>query len=189
MRNLKSLKPKLILIGASTGGPGHIGKILENLKSDFDSTIIIAQHMGEEYLPSFAKNLNEKCLINVHLVEDGMQLEASNVYVCSGSCTIIQNLEFSKKKTIVDQFNPNINTLFESAVGLLDRFEVMSVILTGIGEDGAYGTSLLFNAGARCLAESDQSAIVFGMPKRAIQLCGNIEIKNIDKIVEDVRNF
>jgi two-component system chemotaxis response regulator CheB len=189
MPNLKSLKPKLILIGASTGGPGHIQKILENLESDFDSTIIIAQHMGEEYLPSFAKNLNKKCLIDVCMVEEGMRLEPSKVYVCSGLCTLAQNLEFSKKTTQEHHFNPDINTLFESVVEVLNRFEVMSVILTGIGEDGAKGSLVLFESGAKCLAESAQSAIVFGMPKRTIELCKDIEIKSIDEIVEDVQDF
>lgn len=189
MPNLKSLKPKLILIGASAGGPGHIQKILENIERDFNATIIIAQHMGEEYLPSFVKNLNEKCLIEVHMVEDGMTLELSKVYICSGLCILTKNLDFSKQTIQEHHFNPDINTLFESVVEVTDRFEVMSVILTGIGEDGAKGSLSLFEAGARCLAESEQSAIVFGMPKRTIELCENIEIKNINEIVEDVQNF
>lgn len=189
MPNLKSSKPKLILIGASTGGPGHIQKILENLESDFNATVIIAQHMGEAYLPSFTRNLNEKCSIEVCMVDDGMRLELSKVYICSGLCTLVKNLEFSKQTTKTHHFNPDINTLFESAVKVLDRFEVMSVILTGIGEDGAKGSLFLSNAGAKCLAESEQSAIVFGMPKRTMELCKNIEVKNLDKIVEDVQNF
>ncbi len=189
MPNLKSLKPKLILIGASTGGPGQIIKILQSLKADFDATVIIAQHMGEEYLPSFAKNLNEKCLLNVCMVEDGMQLEVAQVYVCSGICTLMEDLVFSKQLTQADHFNPDINTIFESVVKLSDRFEVMSIILTGIGEDGAKGTFLLFHSGARCLAESEESAIVFGMPKRAIELCEDIEMKNIDEIIKNVQNF
>jgi len=189
MSNLKSSKPKLILIGASTGGPGHIQKILENLESDFDSTVIIAQHMGEAYLPSFAKSLNNKCMLDVCMAEDGMVLKSSKVYVCSGLCTLRENLEFSTQTTDTRHFNPDINTLFESAVEVVDKFKVMSVILTGIGEDGAKGSLLLSNAGARCLAESEQSAIVFGMPKRTIELCKNSEVKSIDEIVEDVRNF
>ncbi len=189
MPNLKSLKPKLILIGASTGGPGHIQKILESLESDFDSTIIIAQHMGEEYLPSFTKNLNIKCLIDVLMAEESMKIEPSKVYICSGLCTLTKNLEFTKQRTEEHHFNPDINTLFSSIVKIVDRFEVMSVILTGIGEDGAKGSLSLSLAGARCLAESEQSAIVFGMPKRTMELCQSIEVKNIDGIIENVRNF
>ncbi len=189
MYNLKSLKPKLILIGASTGGPGHIQKILESLERDFDSTIIIAQHMGEAYLPSFVKNLDEKCLLDVYMVEHGVQMKPSSIYVCSGLCTLEKDFRFSKRKTQSHHFNPDINSLFESIVPVLDRFEVMSVVLTGIGDDGASGSLTLSNAGVRCLAESEQSAIVFGMPKRVIELCKDIEVKNINEIVEDVQNF
>ena len=189
MPNLQSSKPKLITIGASTGGPGQIQKIVENLHKDCTSSIIIAQHMGEEYLSSFAKNLNEHCPIEVCMVQEGMTLEPSKVYICSGLCTIKSNLLFSKQTTEKNRFNPDIDALFKSQVSLVDRFDVMSIILTGIGNDGAEGSLTLSAAGARTLAESEESAIVFGMPKRAIELCENIEVKHIDEIVKDVQNF
>ena len=117
-----------------------------------------------------------------------MLVAPTKVYVCSGLCTFNHSLRFSINTTTYHHFNPEINTLFKSAVGFVESYDVMSIILTRIGEDGAEGSLILSKSRATCLAESEQSAIVFGMPKRTIELCENIKIKNI-KEVEYVRNF
>ena len=99
--------------------------------------------MGEEYLPSFTKNLNNNCLLDVCMAEDGMLVAPAKVYVCSGLCTFNHNLIFSINTTTYHHFNPEINTLFKSAVGFVESYDVMSIILTRIGEDGAEGSLIL----------------------------------------------
>ncbi len=192
MPNLKSLKHKLILIGASTGGPGHIQKIVASLNFDFNASIVIAQHMGDEYLQSFAKLLNEKCKLPVFLVEDGMCIKPSCVYICSRVCTLSMHtdeISFSKKRSEKPGFNPDINTLFNSASNFVKNAEMLGVILTGIGSDGAKGCFSLVKSGALCIAESQKSAVVFGMPKKAKELSDDIKVKELDEIIEEIRRF
>ncbi len=192
MHNLKSLKHKLILIGASTGGPGHIQKIVASLSFDFNASIVIAQHMGDEYLQSFAKLLDEKCRLPVFLVEDGMCIEPSSVYICSKICTLNMHLDeitFSKKRSEKPGFNPDINMLFNSATSFVENIQMLGVILTGIGSDGAEGCFSLVNSGALCIAESQKSAVVFGMPKKAKELSSDVKVKELDEIIKEIKRF
>jgi two-component system chemotaxis response regulator CheB len=81
---------KLILIGASTGGPGRLHTILENLPHDFCSAIIIAQHMVPFFIPSFVKQLSVSTEVKVQAVYDRIEILPSTVYVCSGECKLIE---------------------------------------------------------------------------------------------------
>ncbi len=189
MYSLNSSKHKLILIGASTGGPGHIQKILENIEEGFKASIIIAQHMGKEYLPSFAKMLNQYCTLSVKMAKEGMICVPSEVYICSGQCVLQNKSIFSMNPSKEYSYNPDINILFDSVSKLTAEFEVLSVVLTGIGDDGAKGTQSLVNVGARCLAESKESSVVYGMSKRASEVSSQVEVKTLEEIIGEIKRF
>ncbi len=186
---MKHLEHKLIAIGSSTGGPSLIQMIVESLDSNFLGSIVVAQHMGSEYMKSFTKRLNEHSSLDVVLVRDGLKIEKSKVYICTDLTTVDSGGCFITKKSDKARYNPDIDQLFFSLSHVVDKFDILAVILSGIGEDGARGMFELYQKKVRCIAQSQESAVIFGMPRKAIELCQDIEVKDIKEIVDDIKFF
>lgn len=181
---------KLVLIGASTGGPGHIKKLLAGISLG-DAIILIAQHMNKLFLPSFASQLGRETGLKSILLDDVSALENGNIYVCDKNFELYGSLAIMAKPNMIDDttYSPNVDMLFLSALPFASRIRVMSILLTGIGDDGAKGLSELQKAGAKCLAESEDSAIVYGMPKRAVELNSNIKSLPLMGIKKELEEF
>jgi two-component system, chemotaxis family, protein-glutamate methylesterase/glutaminase len=189
---LMNQKNKFVLIGASTGGPGQIQKIVAALPKLNNTTIIIAQHMVHDFIPSFMKRLQENSLNNLSMADDNQVIETGFIYICNGQTAVKKEgsrLFFMHKDSIVNDYNPNINLLFNSFVPFAKEFEILSVILTGIGEDGVDGCKQLGLNNSVCLTESEQSAIVDGMPNRARAVVENIKVLDIKDIVTEIKEF
>jgi len=183
---------KIVLIGASTGGPGQIKKIVQTLPSLHNCSIIIAQHMADGFLESFVSNLNKYTTNSIKMAESEKILHNNSIYVCEKSMTIEQSLNsiyFKKQMHLANSFNPNINMVFNSFVQLSKSIEILSVILTGIGDDGVQACVNLSENGVRCITETKQSAIIDGMPSRARELVANIEAYDIDEIIKIICEF
>lgn len=181
-----------MLIGASTGGPAHIEKILGALKEPLGYTLIIAQHMGVEFLPSFVKRLSLKTQHNIALCEDHQRVNAGCVYIATNQCSIDDegnDLKFRVLNSAVTHFNPDINHLFTSAAKLNTKYDMLAILLTGIGDDGVKGCKLLAEHGATCIAESEESAVVYGIPARAKEQVQNINILDLDQIIDAIKTF
>ncbi len=193
MPSLKSSKPhKIILIGASTGGPGHIKKILSSLAGELEASIVIAQHMGREFIPSFTQQLNSNCGYKVAEVKQDLHLSPATIYICNLKTAIEFNknrLSFSLKKTPQNGYNPDINHLLSSVAKIADQVEILGVILTGIGNDGATGCKQLSAQGGQCIAESELTAIVNGMPLQAKKLNKNIEVLSLENIIKRINSW
>ena len=186
------MKQKLILIGASTGGPGHLKKILLSLPSNFDIPIVIAQHMNAVFIKSFVKQFDDELPFNFHLAMNTHDIESSSIHICGTHCEF-QKEGFSLKLNSISEvnsyYNPSVDHLFNSAVKLVESYDVLSILLTGIGQDGAKGLDALKKAGATCIAESEESAIVFGMPKKAAELNSEIEVMHLNSIINYIKKF
>ena len=183
---------KIVLIGASTGGPGQIQKIVNTLDSLNDTTVIIAQHMQDSYIPSFTEQLQHQSKSPLSIVSDNIQLDRGHIYICSGVTEVKKDgsrLIFRKSESEKLTYNPNINSIFHSLVPFADDIRVLSVILTGIGDDGVDGCMQLGLKGCRCLTENEDSAIVDGMPSRARESVKDIEISSLDDILQIVKGF
>ncbi len=183
---------KIVLIGASTGGPGHIIKIIQNLPKLESTAIVIGQHMVDGFLESFTKNLQQSGKNCVSIVQEQQYLNAGNIYVCEGETKVQKKgseLFFLYKTATNHSYNPNINILFDSFIQLSDEFEIMAVILTGIGDDGVEACVNLSKNRVRCITETSQSAIVDGMPSRARLLVPNVEVYDISDIVNIISEF
>jgi len=186
------MKEKLILIGASTGGPGHLKKILLNLPKSFDIPIIIAQHMNSVFIKSFVKQFNDELSFNFLLADSRHDIKRSTVHICETHCELCKqgfDLKLESASGVISHYNPSVDHLFYSAVKLVKSHDILAILLTGIGQDGAEGLSALQNTGATCIAESEQSAIVFGMPKRAAELNANIKVMHLDSIIDYIKKF
>lgn len=193
MPSSKHLEPnRLVLIGSSTGGPGHLHKIVLSLPERFSATVIIAQHIAPEFIPSFVKQLNNDSKIEVEAVIDNMLLAKSKVYVCSAETTINTNaekLQFTQKKALKPQYNPDINLLFHSAAKLSKQYKCLAIILTGIGDDGSEGIKQMALQGASCIAECETTTIVNGMPLQARLKVKNIMVKPLQDIIKSIKMF
>jgi len=192
-QNLKhSALKKIVLIGASTGGPGQIEKIIKSLPKLDNTAVIIAQHMAMSFLPSFCKRLQEHSINEISIGKSDEILKPAHIYICSGHTSVYRNgftLLFSQHISPEHTFNPDINVLFNSFVPFTHELEILSVILTGIGDDGVYGCKNLSLHGSVCITESEQSAIVDGMPSRARKEVANIKIYEMDEIVNIIQRF
>lgn len=187
-----STPSKVILIGASTGGPGQIEKIINALPKLHSTSIVIAQHMAVGFMPSFAKRLQENHVNPISIAQNNDYLGNGKIYVCCGATTISKNSSgfiFSQKESPVNAFNPDINTLFHSFIPYSKDFDILSVILTGIGHDGIDACKILGENGSSCITESEESAIVDGMPSRARKAVKDIQVLDISQIVNSIKEF
>lgn len=183
---------KIVLIGASTGGPGQIEKIISSLDQMKDTSIVIGQHMAEGFIESFANRLQNHSKNKINFVEDGMELLASNIYICSGYTKIykdVSSLKFNLTQAPNTSYNPEIDMIFNSFVPFSAEYETLCTILTGIGDDGVKGCKALSENGSRCITETQESAIVDGMTGRARKDVPNIEVFDIKGIVEKIKEF
>ena len=187
-----SIPKKIVLIGASTGGPGQIQKIINSLERLHHTTIIIAQHMVLGFMESFANRLQNNHPNTIDIIHNEERLKYPYIYICEGEIKLQHTnygLSFNKKSSQLHSFNPNINTIFDSFTPLCKDVEILCVILTGIGNDGVDACINLSKNGARCVTETQQSAIVDGMPNRARAFVPNIEVHDMKEIINIISEF
>lgn len=164
--NLKG-KVKLLVIGASTGGPVAVTQIVSQLPADFPAPIVIIQHMPENFTRAFSERLNRQSNLEVKEASTGDRLERGHVYVAPGG----KQLMFDKNKStikIIDgddrvNYKPSVDIAFASAAQTYSN-SVHSIVLTGMGADGCEGARLLKQKGASVWAQNEQSCVVYGMP-------------------------
>ena len=190
MQNLANLELDLVLIGASTGGPGHIKKLLKDINLN-GAMVVIAQHMNKMFINSFVTQMGRECNINVEILSEKTNLKENIVYICDQNFEISATLPVSAKpqpeiKTI---YTPNVDVLFNSGTQIAKNVNLLAILLTGIGDDGAAGLDKLYKAGAKCIAENEESAIVYGMPKRAKELNQNLKSLNLMMIRKELEEF
>ena len=186
------MKRKIILIGTSTGGPGHLKKILSSLSTSFKIPIVIAQHMNAVFIKSFVKQFNDELPFDVVMADDKHCIEDKTIYICASHCEVQKDgyaLNLVHNEKVQSHYNPSVNHLFSSAKILTHDYDILAILLTGIGQDGALGLAELQDVGATCIAESKESAIVYGMPKKAAELNSQIKVLNLDSIINSIQQF
>lgn len=185
-------KPKLVLIGASTGGPGHLKRILKDIPKDTKVPIIIAQHMGALFIPSFAQQFKSELNANVYRIDTELRLDSGGIFICERNTIVSKNLPLRvmlEPTQSPTTHNPNIDILFSSAVNIAKDVSILTILLTGIGADGALGMQELDKAGAVCIGENEESAVVYGMPKRAKELIPSLKMLSLQEIKEKLELF
>jgi two-component system chemotaxis response regulator CheB len=161
---------RVIAIGASTGGPQAIHKIITALPQNLPVPIICAQHIGDGFLTGLISWLNEDSQLTVKIAQVGETPAPRTVYFAPEKA----HLEFDPQgKFIYSNFTsstgtcPSIDTLFRSVARIYGRSSA-SILLTGIGTDGTFGMQAIAAAGGTTIAQDEQSCLVFGMSKQAI---------------------
>ena len=169
-----TMRPSLMGIAASTGGPPALAKVLGALPPDFPLPILLVQHMGAPFMEGFASWLNGLVSLEVRLAEDQEIPISGRVYVAPGDRHLLLSsagtLKLSAEPPLANQ-RPSATMLFRSMARSLGR-RGLGVILTGMGEDGAQGLVELRQAGGYGVAEDESTAVVYGMPAAAVRLGG-----------------
>lgn len=160
-------QPKLLIIGASTGGPVALTEVLIPLQANFSLPIILVQHMPENFTKAFAERLNKQCHIRVREAMDGDLLEPGLALLAPGGKQLMLDKRGGCVRIIDDNdrvnYKPSLDITFGSAANVYGD-KVLGVVLTGMGSDGCQGARLLKEAGSALWSQDEASCVIYGMP-------------------------
>lgn len=169
---LPGRKVEILAIGASTGGPAALYKVLSGLPANFPVPVVIVQHISFGFVDGLASWLGGGCKLPVRVPAHGEHLEAGTVYIAPDGHHM-EVTPFARVRLTDDApvggHRPSVTRLFESVARAFGA-STLAVILTGMGADGAVGMKVLKDAGARTIAQDEGTCVVFGMPKEAIAM-------------------
>ncbi|MEO5339157.1 MAG: chemotaxis response regulator protein-glutamate methylesterase [Magnetococcus sp. MYC-9] len=181
---------KVVVVGASTGGTEALRVFLEALPGDAPGMVIV-QHMPENFTTAFANRLNGLCRVTVKEAAHDDSVVRGRVLIAPGNKhTLLKRsgaryMVEVKEGPLVSRHRPSVDVLFRSAARYGGK-NVVGVIMTGMGDDGARGMLEMKQSGATTIAQDEQSCVVFGMPKEAIKHGGVDIVKPLDKIAAEV---
>lgn len=169
--------PGAVLVGVSTGGPRTLEEILPILPADYPYPVIVAQHMPSTFTGVFARRMDGACALEVREVDGPMPLSVGGIYIGRGDADVV--LERRLGRIVVNSvpaddslWHPSADRLVASAMQVMPASQLTGVLLTGMGHDGATAMAELRQRGGRTIAESQESAVVFGMPAELIRRGG-----------------
>lgn len=189
-RAMTQTTERVVAVGASTGGTEALRIFLEALPADAPG-IVIVQHMPENFTTAFANRLNTLCRVSVKEAANNDSVVRGRVLIAPGNKhTLLKRsgaryLVEVREGPLVSRHRPSVDVLFRSAARYAGK-NVVGVIMTGMGDDGARGMLEMKKAGATNIAQDENSCVVFGMPKEAIKHGGVDIIKPLDKIAAEV---
>lgn len=179
-------QPKIPIyaIGASTGGPAALATLLEAVPKDFNAALVIIQHVDARFGDSLVYWLQSHCAIPVQAAIVGDSPQKGTVYLAVSNDHLILNCSYQfnyipEPKALT--YRPSIDVFF-SSLARCNYPPAVATLLTGMGRDGAQGLLILRNQGWHTIAQDEESSIIFGMPKAAIELKAATDILPIEKI-------
>ena len=184
---------KLIAIGASTGGTEAINHFLLSMPEDCPP-IVITQHMPAGFTASFSTRLNNNCAITVKEGEHNERIKAGCAYIAPGGSHMLVSKRGGhyytqlNKKDPVNRHRPSVDVLFDS-VALCAGEQALGIMLTGMGKDGAQGLLKMKQAGSYNFSQSEDSCVVYGMPKEAVKAGGVNQVEDLNNIAEAVLQY
>ena len=189
----KEICNSFILIGSSAGGTEVINSIVSNLDTN-TAPILIVQHMPIQFTGSYAARLNDNSSLSIKEAARGDELYRGLALVAPGDKHMeLKNNGFNffielNSNDKVNRHRPSADVLFKSALSF-PGVKILSIILSGMGKDGTAGMMKLKDAGAITVAQSEQSCIVYGMPKEAFESGAASYSLDIIEIVDTIKEF
>lgn len=180
---------KVVVIGVSTGGPGALMEVIPMLPADLKAALIVVQHMPPTFTTSFAKRLNAVCHFPFKEAEAGDVLQDGKGYLAPGGYQmVVRKGRGMIRLTTSPQtvFMPSVNVTMESVLEAYGGKNVIGVLMTGMGDDGADAMVKIRKAGGMTIAEDESTAVVFGMPREAIERGGAEIIAPSYRIAEEI---
>ena len=182
----------VVVIGVSTGGPRALDHLLSGLPADFPLPVLVAQHMPASFTGPLAARLDRGCALEVVEVQRPMAIEAGKVYIARGGADMTVSRRAGRPYALPvpeaseHHWHPSVELLGRSVLKCYEPHDVIAVMLTGMGQDGADAFAEIHRQGGRTIAESAASAIVFGMPAELIARGGASEVLDLDGIAEQL---
>ncbi|PLV57331.1 chemotaxis response regulator protein-glutamate methylesterase [Thermotoga sp. SG1] len=172
--NKPAVGGKIVVIGSSTGGPRSLDMIIPNLPKNFPAPIVVVQHMPPGFTKSLAMRLDSSSELSVKEAEEGEEPKPGYVYIAPGDYHLGLKVQNGKVSFYLDR-SDKINNVRPAADFTLDKAaeiyksKTIAVILTGMGKDGTKGAFKVKFYGGKVIAESEETCVVFGMPKSVIE--------------------
>jgi two-component system chemotaxis response regulator CheB len=185
--------PKVIAIGASTGGVETIMEIFRDLTPPL-APILITLHIPFGFSGSFAQRLDKISSLNIQEAKDGQLVENSSVYIAPGNRhMLLESIQGKYHIKLVDgvrisRHKPSVDILLRSVRNVAGS-NGMGIMLTGMGDDGSIGMREMYDAGALTIAQSSKRCVVFGMPNKAIESGGVRKIVDLENIAKQIQSF
>jgi len=177
---------KVVVVGASTGGTEALNNFLQAMPLDAPG-IVIVQHMPEHFTRAFATRLDAFCRISVKEAENDDTIIRGRALIAPGNRHLLLKRSGAryyveiKDGPLVSRHRPSVDVLFRSAARYAGKNSI-GVIMTGMGDDGARGMLEMKEAGAYTIAQDEESCVVFGMPKKAIEMHAVDQVLALDAI-------
>ncbi len=185
----------VVVIAASTGGPVALGKIFESVSKDFTKPILIVQHMPAEFTKALADTLDKKGSLPVIEGKAGIMIRAGQTIIAPGGFHMLAKNSGKHAKMIALQqtdyvhgVRPSADVLFDSVAEVYAGANVLAIILTGMGSDGVEGVKKLKKkCRCYCIAQSEETCVVYGMPRRVVDAGLHDEILDIAQIAKRMK--
>lgn len=187
-RRSLSLRPQCVFVASSTGGPRALQSLFSRLRGDLGVPVVVVQHMPAGFTRALAARLDSASALTVVEAENGQVLRPNTAYLAPGWC----HMEVTAAHRVEIVGGPSVNGVKPSADvtlhSMCDTYggAVCGVVLTGMGKDGAEALKRLHDLGGRTIAESEESCVVYGMPRAAVA-CGAAElVLHLDHIPTEI---
>lgn len=183
------MKPRVVIVGSSTGGPAALSTMIAQLPKVMPVPMVIAQHMPPHFTEALARRLNEQCPPTVVEATNGEPLQ-NKVYIAPGG----MQLRLTTNEIRVDPergeslYKPSVDVLGESTLAAFGG-AVMGVMLTGMGNDGALQFGKLRQAGAYILAQDQATSVVWGMPRAVVDQKSADEVLPMERVGARIREL
>ena len=164
---------EIVAIGTSTGGPPALQRLFSSFDRPFPFAVVVAQHMPAGFTRAFAERLNRSSAFDIKEAEDGDPVLPGRVLIAPGGKNLIVEAAGGQvsarilEPTAADRYVPSVDVMFESCAPIY-RDRLTAVILTGMGNDGSRGVRAVKEQGGYVISESDETAVVYGMPREAL---------------------
>ncbi|MBI9071156.1 MAG: chemotaxis response regulator protein-glutamate methylesterase [Melioribacteraceae bacterium] len=181
---------KIVVVGASTGGTDALKVFLQSLPLDSPGVAIV-QHMPENFTRSFAQRLDSQCKVSVKEAENGDTIVRGTALIAPGNKHMLVKRSGAryfvevKDGPLVSRHRPSVDVLFRSTARYAGR-NAVGVIMTGMGDDGAKGMKEMKESGVYTIAQNEESCVVFGMPREAIELDAAMKVLHLNNIAYEV---
>jgi len=168
---------RVVVIAASTGGPRALSEVVSRLPADLDAAVVIVQHMPADFVPTLAVRLGQLSRMGVAVAQDGDALKVGRIYVAPGDAQVRIRPGPDGPTIRIDAADPMsgarpaADPLFRSAAAVFKR-NVVGVVLSGMGRDGAEGLRTIRGAGGAAIVQDRASSIIYGMPAAALAAAG-----------------
>jgi two-component system, chemotaxis family, protein-glutamate methylesterase/glutaminase len=184
--------PGLVLIGTSTGGPAALDIVLPQLPPDFPWPVLVAQHLPASFTGAFAKRLDRECHLNVVEVDQPMPLKPGTIFIGKGDADVMVApraaglVAMPAPAKAQYLWHPSVERMVTSALEHFGAPQMIGVMMTGMGNDGAEAMRLLRQGGGRTIAEAESTAIVWGMPGELVKNGGAELVRPLEDIAATI---